>query len=41
MQAEGSLDGFLTRLHDFPQNDGQASRQNDQVCVEGSSYDVG
>ena len=40
-EPKGNLDGFLARLHAFPQNEGLAARQNDQVWKEGSCRDVG
>lgn len=39
-EPKGNLGGFLARLHASPQNEGQAARQNDQVCRGGRCHDV-
>jgi hypothetical protein len=40
-EPKGNLDGFLARLHAFPQNEGKAGRQNNQVCKESSCHEGG
>jgi hypothetical protein len=39
-EPKGNLDGFLARLHAFPQNEGLAARQNDQGWRESSCPEV-